>query len=320
MISPEEVVYAYRLLLGREPENTDVVNHYATELQSLKALRELFLNSPEFREKLANHLTPRAPRPSLVGAAMDVDVAVSEADMAALFAQTAQQWQHLGEIEPHWSVITNDNYLRKNFDGKAQAFYASGESECKAFDATLKRVGVITDPAWTCLEFGCGVGRVTAALAKRFALVVGVDISLSHLQHADHYNTANAISNVRLQHLQNLEELSLLGAYDVLYSRIVLQHNPPPVQAWLLQRLLGQLRKGGVGFFQIPVYKAGYRFRIQQYLSQPNHTDMEMHYLPQTLLLRLVQESGCRVLELREDDSIGLSATALSNTVLVQKD
>ncbi len=74
-----------------------------------------------------------------------------------------------------------------------------------------------------------------------------------------------------------------------------------------------------MAFFQVPTYKAGYRFCIDDYLDLTNVTDMEMHYFPQAALLDLVAEQGCRVLEIREDDAIGLSITAVSNTLLVQK-
>ena len=42
--SREEVIAAYRLLLGREPESEAVVTHYATEVADLRALRALFIN------------------------------------------------------------------------------------------------------------------------------------------------------------------------------------------------------------------------------------------------------------------------------------
>jgi len=74
-----------------------------------------------------------------------------------------------------------------------------------------------------------------------------------------------------------------------------------------------------VAFFQLPTYKAGYRFCIEEYLSQENNTHMEMHYFGQAALLDLLAEQKCRVLEIREDDSNGISVTAVSNTVLVQK-
>ena len=319
MLSREDVVYAYRLLLGREPESETVVNHYATEAQNLKALRELFVNSPEFREKVANHLAPRTSRPPFSGPPMQVDINVSVDDLAALFSKTAKQWEHLGRTEPHWSVITNPNYLQERYKGNETAFYSSGESECKMFDAALARAGVKPNPAGICLELGCGVGRVTDALARRYASVIGVDISASHLAIAQAYNHEHNIANVQLRHLARLEQVASLGEFDVLYSRIVLQHNPPPIIGWLLKRLFSQLREGGIAYLQIPVYKAGYRFRLAEYLKEQNHTDMEVHYFPQAALLQLIMESGCRILELREDDAIGISATALSNTLLVQK-
>ena len=124
---------------------------------------------------------------------------------------------------------------------------------------------------------------------------------------------------MEIRHLDSIEDVAHQGAYDVLYSRFVLQHNPPPVVALLLERRLAQLRPGGVAFLQLPTYKAGYRFRIDDYLRQHNATDMEKHYFPQAALFDLVAAQGCRVLEIREDDSIGLSVIAVSNTLLPQK-
>ena len=46
---------------------------------------------------------------------------------------------------------------------------------------------------------------------------------------------------------------------------------------------------------------------------------MEMHFFPQTALFELLAVQQCNILEIREDDAIGLSLTAVSNTFLVQK-
>ena len=319
MISRDEVIYAFRLLLGREPENDEVVTHYATELSDRRSLRELFINSAEFREKVAVEISPRAPRPSFNGPPMAVELAVSPEKLAALFAKVSAQWHHLGETEPHWSVLTNESYFQENFHTNREAFYASGESELKMFEATLARAGVTRAGLSRCVELGCGVGRVTAPLAKRFAQVLGVDISRAHLRVAEDYLRTEGGANVELRHLESIDDVAGLGAFDVLYSRIVLQHNPPPVIARLLGDLLGQLRAGGLAFFQVPTYKAGYRFSIDDYLCQKNLTDMEMHYFPQAALFNLFADHGCRVLEIREDDAIGASMTAVSNTVLLQK-
>jgi hypothetical protein len=43
-----------------------------------------------------------------------------------------------------------------------------------------------------------------------------------------------------------------------VFSVITLQHNPPPIMAWLLSQLLGCLNPGGVAYLQIPSYRSGY--------------------------------------------------------------
>jgi len=319
MIPREDVIAAYRMLFGREPESDAVVTHYATEVADLRALRELFINSVEFRAQIASLLSARPPRPPFNGPPMPVELDVAPEKLAALFAKVSAQWHHLGETEPHWSVLTNESYFQETFHMNREAFYASGESEAAMFDATLARAGIARENLRSCLELGCGVGRVTAPLASRFATVVGVDISRSHLRVAEAFLNEKGIQNVMLRHLDSIDAVGLFGNFDVLYSRIVLQHNAPPVMKRLLEDLLAQLRPNGVAFLQVPTYKAGYRFVIDDYLARHNSTDMEMHYLPQVTLLDLITRCGCRVLELREDDTIGISATTISNTVLLQK-
>lgn len=90
-------------------------------------------------------------------------------------------------------------------------------------------------------------------------------------------------------------------------------------QSWLVfSDLLARLLPGGVACFQIPTYRDGYRFYTDEYLSIKNESDMEMRFFPQAELTKLMAAQNCRVLEIREDDSIGVSATVISNRLLVQ--
>lgn len=319
MVSKEDVITAYRLLFGREPEDAAVVSHYAAEVRDLRTLRALFMNSTEFRENLEKLHGPRPPRPAFSGPPMDVQLDGTPDQLAALFEKVSRQWHHLGETEPHWSVLTNDSYFQKNFRVNRAAFYQSGLSEMVTFDTTLKRARVDTKGLRRCVELGCGVGRVTAALATRFEQVRGIDISAAHLKVAEEHVRTSGISNLTFSKLDTIDGVPRIGHFDVLYSRIVLQHNPPPVMSRLLGDLLKQLNPGGIAFFQIPTYKAGYRFSIDEYSSLQNGTEMEMHYFPQAALLDLILQRGCRILEIREDDAIGLSVSTVSNTLLIQK-
>jgi hypothetical protein len=46
---------------------------------------------------------------------------------------------------------------------------------------------------------------------------------------------------------------------------------------------------------------------------------MEMHFLPQHEIFKVINESNCRTLEMREDAMVGSEDTMLSNTFLIQK-
>lgn len=319
MINPQDVVNAYRLILGREPESDELINRYSTEISDLSNLRDLFLSSSEFRHQFEQIHAPKRFRHGFNGPAMKVELDVKPEQMAKLYAKTAAQWHHLGETEPYWSVITQENYLQRHFQQSREVFYATGEQEAKVLDSTLERHLFEGSPSGRCVELGCGVGRVTGALARRYREVVAIDISSPHLQLAEEELQEQNIDNVTYKQLTSLEQTQELGPIDLFYSKIVLQHNPPPVMAVLLKNFLAALSPGGIGFFQIPVFKAGYKFLIDQYLCEDNQTNMEMHFFPQAVLLQLVADAGCRICEIFEDDAIGTSASMLSNTLLVKK-
>ncbi len=53
MISEFDVEMAYKYILGRQPENREVVMEQALSHNSVDQLRRTMFNSPEFREKLS---------------------------------------------------------------------------------------------------------------------------------------------------------------------------------------------------------------------------------------------------------------------------
>jgi SAM-dependent methyltransferase len=157
---------------------------------------------------------------------------------------------------------------------------------------------------------------MTEFLAKRFGRVIGADISRAHLAAA---RLALAeVPNAVLLHVGRLDDLGRLPAYDFLYSRIVLQHNPPPVIAVILARLLTRLAPGGGAYIQVPVWIPDYRFRVSAYLAGLQTGPMEMHALPQRDLLAIVREAGCVIRELREDP-LGPQFGGISNTLVLEK-
>jgi SAM-dependent methyltransferase len=104
----------------------------------------------------------------------------------------------------------------------------------------------------TCVEVGCGPGRMTGALAERFDRVVAVDVSPAMLERARENVTA---PNVQFQ-LVSGEGLDGLdhGIADAVICYLVLQHLPSAaVIRSYLREFARVLAPRGEAFVQIPV-------------------------------------------------------------------
>jgi len=247
-----------------------------------------------------------------------VDVRVSPVHLETMVARVEQNFRHLGETEPHWSVLTADRFRAENIMANEDAFLTSGKEPVQEFEATLARCGLILDGCRRCLELGCGTGRTTIWLAERVHELVAADISAPHLRLAAQTVARFERRNVSFFHVRSITSILEIGAFDVFFSLITLQHNPPPVIRLLLRTALRALCPGGIAYFQVPTYRLGYTFDAVQYLaSKPTIGMPEMHVLPQPELLRLVEITGCRLLEMREDGAAG--GNHVSNRLLVQK-
>ena len=247
---------------------------------------------------------------------MSVQVDVPPVQLGTMTARIERVFTHLGELEPHWSVLTADKYRAENLSENKDEFFASGKDPVDAMIATLTRYG--RKPSGSCFELGCGVGRITMWLARHFERVIATDISAAHLAVAREELSGRNIVNVDFVHLNRLNAIGDLPAFDVFFSVIVLQHNPPPIMRRILQSAFNRLPRHGVAYFQLPTYRLGYNFDAAEYLAtQPKLGDVEMHVLPQPALHTLIAECGCRILEMREDSAA--AGNNISNRLLVEK-
>lgn len=322
MSTPEQVTLAYQLFLGRDPENTDVVNNLCQTAQTVKQLRDIFLKSPEFIQRMGEVLDkPQAirHRHPFTLPKIPVETAVSDQAMDQMFERIHLEWEHLGKTEPYWSVVTQPQYYQAEFASHSEQFYTSGKYSADVFLAALRRCGVNPAQLSICLEVGCGVGRVTWALAAAFNKLIAADISRYHLNLAESYLNGKGVQNVEYQHWHRVQAIRQLPMLCAIFSVITLQHNPPPVMAWMLKELLGKLRPGGVACIQLPTYRNGYVFEVERYLHSTPPNTLEMHYLPQPDVFRIMTQAGCHLLEVREDGMVGAEDQMLSNTFLFQK-
>lgn len=160
-------------------------------------------------------------------------------------------WEYFGRSDPYFGVLADPRYRREAFDDRArEEFFASGESQVAHLLATLEHsVGPLPARA-KALDFGCGVGRLAIPLARRFAEVVGVDISPSMIAEARR-NAGQAASCSPMRWCETLDDLAAeRGSFDFVNTMIVLQHMAPPRGLAAVQRMVELLACGGGGVIQ----------------------------------------------------------------------
>jgi len=317
LAAPEIVDALYRGILAREADE-EGRNNYIDLLRSGKSLTEI---TQAFKNTLGTEaygaLDSSRPMMSLYHGQMFNEYQGTEEQLRAISAIIKSTWEHLGSERPHHSVITDNSYLPESLDGNITHFWESGVAEVELLAEQLSRHGIDLRQVQSCVEYGCGVGRITIPLARYAKQITAYDISRDHLGHAVARAEEVGVSNCRFNLVS--DPMEPLGKCDLFYSRIVFQHNPPPIIHQLIKNTLVSLNPGGIAVFQVPTYIVGYSFRIQEWLSRDHAMDMQMHCIPQSAVFKLAEASGCSILEVREDNSCGDASRYLSNTFVIQK-
>lgn len=175
-------------------------------------------------------------------------------------------WDHLGRRDPYWAVLTNPGKEGGRWD--PEEFFATGRRE---IEELLDAVGHLLPARRRALDFGCGVGRLSQALAEHFDRVDGVDVAPSMVALAEEHAAAGrspARATERCTfHLNQRSDLRLFedGTFDLVYSNITLQHMETALAKLYLDEMLRVLVPGGTAVFQLPVEPC--RSRLEKWIS-----------------------------------------------------
>ncbi len=312
-----EAAMAYKLLFGQEPKRREDILSLINRHPTVADLRQHIFGSQEFRVAAMDRAPNHKP---LVGPRLQVEVDVPVDTLRAMMARIEKTFTELGQTDPHWAVLTNDKFRAENIEQNRQEFFETGQHEIRIFKAFADRSGIDLGSFKTCFELGCGVGRVTKWLAEVFPRVVAGDIASSLLDHAQTAMESFGLTNVDFLLVNEFAKLEKLPTFDVFFSVITLQHNPPPIIHYALSKILGRLSPGGVALFQVPTYRSRYEFAAAPYLAiPPTGTGIEGHMLPQDKLFDLFDRHNCRVLEMREDGACGATVDIVSHKIFLQK-
>lgn len=152
-------------------------------------------------------------------------------------------WDARAREDAFYFVDNEQTYGRPD----QERFWADGE---RVVDAFCERLGLALPAGGRAVDIGCGLGRLTRALAGRVAHVHGVDVSADMLARARELNAH--LENVTW-HRGDGTTLPLPDAVaDVVLSHVVFQHLPDPELTYGYVREIGRvLRPGGVAGFQV---------------------------------------------------------------------
>jgi len=155
-------------------------------------------------------------------------------------------WENLGRTDPLWAVLTDPD--RRHGGWSVEEFLATGVGPNRWVCDLLANAGLgLGDRV---LDFGCGAGRLSNALAEHAAEIVGVDIAESMIAEAVRINRRP--DRVRFVHYDGTRLPFETGSFDSAVSLISIQHAPPDVQLACLVELLRVVRPGGALVLQIP--------------------------------------------------------------------
>ena len=220
-----------------------------------------------------------------------------------------QTWENLAQTDPLWAICTDGK--RRGGKWNATEFFATGEAEISKVLAHVAAIGLKLRWEGRALDFGCGVGRLTQALCKRFAGCVGVDISPTMIRLAQQYNRHGERCVYVLNDARDLGKYGD-GEFVFIYSSIVLQHLEPKYIRSYLREFARILSPEGTLVCQIP--DSGHSFKMLARLRQrlrlrarlktlmgialhgpglhPNRPQMDMNWLSEQQVRQACKAAG----------------------------
>ena len=225
-----------------------------------------------------------------------------------------KQWEDLGAHDPYWAVLTHPD--KKGGRWNKEEFFRTGVAEIDELETKLAKVGLV--PARrAALDYGCGVGRLTRALATRFAKVTGVDISQAMIEEA-RANTRES-GNVELVRGSGRDLRAIPAAsIDLVYSNIALQHSPSDFQRGVIADMCRVIAPGGIVAFQTAAHAnlrdprgilhlvLGNRvLNVARRIVYGKRSVMEFHTVPKAEVLAILAAGGLTVRAVERYDSAG---------------
>ena len=228
-------------------------------------------------------------------------------------------WEDLAKVDAFWAILSDPSKTHGRWD--VADFFLTGEQEIEMVMSDAQKLGYPRKRE-VALDFGCGLGRLTRALAKHFGHAYGLDISETMINRARELNESFANCSFVLNTEPNLRGFQS-GSFDLTYCNLVLMHLPSIalIESYLSE-FIRTLRVGGLLRFQLPTripmpYRIQPRRRLYSVLRDMGFnerflmerlklTPIRMSFVPKQRVIDFLSLIGGHLLEI-EEQSMGPS-------------
>ena len=238
------------------------------------------------------------------------DAAAQAGPLLKPLSRVRKQWTVLGETDPFRAILSRPGESTGPWD--RAAFFETGLVEIEQVLQAARHSAPVQSS--TAVDFGCGVGRLTQALALHFDQVIGIDIAESMIQAAIQFNQFPS----RCEYVHNVTaDLAVLGdrSVDFIYSNITLQHMVPSLAESYIREFFRIARPGADVIFQLPSHPRSATWDRIKHITPialsnllwrvrtGSREAMESYFIPEDRVRDLVEQSGGSVRLVESDQS-----------------
>jgi len=212
-----------------------------------------------------------------------------------------RDWDQWAKKDPLWAILTQDDKRGNRWDHGE--FMATGRGDVDAALGEINALGLALRTR-NVLDFGCGVGRLSQALAEHFGQVNGVDASAEYVRLAEQYNrhpdrVSYRVSGTEIPFADN--------SFDLVFSRLTLQHTPRRRQLHYVAEFVRVARPRGVLAFQFLGFPHHAKTRVRQRLSVASNLYLRLRTRAPLMLIDTVPPERLRA----QLEKLGASVTSL---------
>ena len=222
-----------------------------------------------------------------------------------------KNWEALGDEDAYWAVLSEPSKINNKWD--LSEFYQTGLQRIQQLHREVREHRIQYGKV---LDFGCGPGRLTQALAVRSTSVVGVDISSSMIEKAKAYNKYPEKVNYFVNSTPALPDFET-DTFDLVFSYITLQHIEPQYSTAYVKEFFRICKPGGHTLFNLPSEAPIFYKVLKAVVGNPGlnlirrlyyrkSSVIEMHPVPEETVLQLAKDNGMRVIKVFPDTRLGM--------------